>query len=125
MTKLCFCGECEDAIVRAFGLAEKMMKDNECPIFMAAVAEAMTMIAYKIQRNFVAKEINDEYEKGDYTEAQRDVAKAVMFTELEFAFADIPDKMHEVLVKRNNEYSGDVIRISNDHRERRRKEQEL
>lgn len=41
MSKLCNCGDCRDAAQRAITIIEKMFGDNECPLFMAAVAEAM------------------------------------------------------------------------------------
>jgi hypothetical protein len=125
MTKLCNCGSCEDAITRAIALAEKMMKDDECPVFMAAISEAMAMVAYRIQRNFIANTVNEEYEKGKCTKTERDVAKLIMMFDLDIAFADLPDRIHEIMKERNDEYSADVIRICNEQRARMKQEREL
>lgn len=44
-TRLCKCGSCEDALGRAFELWKKMLDDDECPIFVSAVAEALGVFA--------------------------------------------------------------------------------
>lgn len=46
--KLCKCGTCETATIRAIALVKQMVVDRECPTFMIAVAHAMDSLAFNI-----------------------------------------------------------------------------
>lgn len=45
MKKLCGCGTCRDAAERAVQLVCKMIDDNECSLFVYAVAAVMSSVA--------------------------------------------------------------------------------
>jgi len=45
MKKLCGCGTCRDAAERAVQLVCKMIDDNECSLFVYAVADVMFSVA--------------------------------------------------------------------------------
>lgn len=48
MTKLCHCGSCEQAIERAIGIADKMLRNGECSIFLVAVGSVLQGIGVSV-----------------------------------------------------------------------------
>lgn len=45
MGNICNCGTCQQAVERAVGIIKKQILDDECPVFIMTVAQAMFIVA--------------------------------------------------------------------------------
>lgn len=59
-TKLCHCGSCEQAIERAIGVADKMLRDGECAMYLMAVGAALRGIGLNIAASQIGGVLSDE-----------------------------------------------------------------